>query len=252
MDKEGQNVVEINNVSFSYGMRKVLENVSLLVKQGDFWGLIGPNGSGKTTLLKLILGLIRAESGEICLFGTRINKFRNWSKIGYVPQKVTQFDSRFPVTVEEVVYQGRISKSKIFHRFSKNDKRVVLDSLNEVGMGEYKSRLITELSGGQQQRVFLARALASEPELLVLDEPTVGVDIESQDEFYDLLSRLNKEKKLTLIMVSHDIGVVINEVSRLACINRTLIYHGTPKEFMKKDYLESIYGVERKFILHGH
>lgn len=252
MQIEKTKLVELKEVSFSYQSEKVLDNISLEVEKGDFLGLIGPNGSGKSTLLRIILGLLTPSEGSVFLFGQDQKKFRDWAKIGYVPQKMTQFESKFPVSVEEVVMQGRIPRVGLFRMLSKNDFEKINHALEIVDMKKYRKRLISELSGGQKQRVFIARALAQEPELLLLDEPTTGVDTEAQDAFYKLLTRLNKKDKLTLILVSHDIDVVVNEVNKIACINRRLVYHGTPKQFIKDDYIEKLYGKTRKFVLHKH
>lgn len=245
-------VVQISNVSFRYGEEVVLDHVSADIQAGEFVGIIGPNGSGKTTLLKLILGLLKPESGEVKLFGQAMSAGHHASQIGYIPQKVTQADTRFPITVSEVVSLGRVNKHQLLHRDSAQDQHHVMSALKLVNMWEFRHRLLTDLSGGQQQRAFIAKALAGEPQLLVLDEPTVGIDIESQESFYELLAKLNHEHGLTIILVSHDVDVVVNEVSSVLCLNKTLIYHGNPKTFMKDDYLEKLYGKNRKFILHGH
>ena len=245
-------LISLENVSFSFDAETVLDRISLEVNEGEFLGIIGPNGGGKTTLLRLMLGLIQPGSGSVKLFGQPIRAFRDWSKIGYIPQKATHIESRFPYTVEEVVLLGRISKVGMLHRFRSSDKDEVGKALEQVDMLPFRKRLITELSGGQQQKVFIAKGLVSNPAVLILDEPTVGVDIKSQDEFYHLLSRLNEENHMTLVVVSHDIDVIANEVNSLACLNQTLCYHGEPEEFIKGDYLENLYGQGRKFILHGH
>ena len=244
-------IIKIENVNFSYNHVHVLDHINLEINKGDYLGLIGPNGSGKTTLLKIILGLLEPDRGKVSLFGKPINKLKNWTKLGYVPQKATQFENNFPITVSEIVSLGRIAQKGLMGKLNKEDKKAVLEALSKVGMLPFKDRLINELSGGQQQRIFIAKALVTDPELLILDEPTVGIDSQSQDEFYDLLTKLNNEGK-TIVIVSHDISVISNEVGCLACLNKTLIYHGTPKRFIKGDYLDKLYGKGRKFIIHGH
>lgn len=244
-------IITVDYVSFGYSGNPVLDNIKLEVMPGDYLGLIGPNGSGKTTLLRLILGLLEPKSGKIDLFGKPLHRVKDWTHLGYIPQKATQFENRFPITVWETVSLGRIAKKGLFGKFNQEDKKAIDTALNKVDLLPFKDKLLEELSGGQQQRVFIAKALASDPELLILDEPTVGVDSQSQEEFYELLTALNKEGK-TIIIVSHDIDVIANEVTSLACLNKTLIYHGTPKEFIKDDYLEKLYGKNRKFIIHGH
>jgi zinc transport system ATP-binding protein len=244
-------IVEIENLCFSYQGDETLCSVTFIVEKGDFLGLIGPNGSGKTTLLRVILGLLTAQNGTVKLFGKKITEFNEWTKIGYVPQKATYIETSIPINVWEIVSLGRVAKTGIGNFFKNEDTQAIEKALSSVDMLEHKDSLITELSGGQQQRVFIAKALASEPELLILDEPTVGVDVAAQDEFYQLLAKLN-QKGLTLIIVSHDIDVIVNEVNKVACLNKKLVYHGTPKDFIKEDYLEKLYGKARKFILHDH
>lgn len=239
-------IIELDTVSFAYGSEQILDDISLSVESGDYLGIIGPNGGGKTTLLKLILGLLNPQHGQVKLWGTPLEAFTDWYKIGYVPQRSGNSDYRLPITVEEVVSFGTIAR--------KRDKQNTATpwAMEQVGITSLANRPLTSLSGGQQQKVFIAKALASKPDVLVLDEPTVGVDVQAQDEFYQLLEQLNKKHNLTLIMVSHDIDVVVNEVNKLACINERLVYHGEPKEFMQGDYLTKLYGKTRKFILHGH
>lgn len=247
-----KNIVEIKNVSFSYGEVLVLKNISLSIHQGDYLGIIGPNGSGKSTMLKLMLGLLKPTSGEIKLFGQSIADFRDWNKLGYVPQKAINFDSLFPVTVYEVVEMGRYNKKRIWRGLKKSDHEIIEKSLRQVEMWEFKDRLIGDLSSGQQQRVFIARALSGEPEMIFLDEPTVGVDIKAQENFYALLKKLNQELGLTLILISHDLEVVSKEATEVACVNQNLVYHSDPKDCMKKNYLEQLYGADANFVIHHH
>src|SRR5690554_6205411 len=201
-------ILEVKNVSFGYDRDLILENISLELNRGDYLGLIGPNGSAKSTLIKLILGILKPYRGSIKLFGEDIQSFKQWSRIGYVSQKATSFNKNFPATVEEILRVNLKSK----------DQSAVNRALDIVRMGAYKKRLIGNLSGGQQQRVFIAKALISQPELLLLDEPTVGIDISSQELFYEILDRLNKNYQMTIILVSHDIGVITEKVNRIACM----------------------------------
>ena len=233
-------IVKISDVSFRYNGEPSISNINLEIKRGEFLGIIGPNGSGKTTLLKIMLGLLKPQKGYVQLFGQDINSFKDWSKIGYVPQKAGSDVTNFPISVEEVVGMGGA------------DHETITNSLVKVEMAEHRKRLFRELSGGQQQRVFIARALAPKPELLILDEPTVGVDINSQTKFYQLLRDLNRNLKLTLALVSHDIDVVAHEVGEIACINCKLVCHGKPKDILKSNFMEKLYGKELRFVLHGH
>jgi zinc transport system ATP-binding protein len=248
-----KNILEVKNVSFAYpGTDAVLSDVSLNIHVGDYVGIIGPNGGGKTTLLKIMLGLLRPTRGSIALFGRDIRNFNDWPVIGYVPQKAVHFDVAFPATVEEVVAMGRIGRRGLVRRLNAEDRSKISQALAQVDMSAYKHHLIGDLSGGQQQRVFIARALVTDPKIIFLDEPTVGVDVSAQEQFYRLLEKLNHELDLTLVLVSHDIDVIANEATELACINQTLVYHGSPKEFMQGEYLKKLYGKNTKFILHDH
>lgn len=246
------NIIEIENVSFSYGNVEVLKNITLAIHQGDYISLIGPNGGGKTTLLKVMLGLLKPQSGQVKLFGMNLQDFKDWSKLGYVPQKAINFDPLFPVTVREVVAMGCYGKKGLLKWLNKNDQQNIDNALAQVEMLQHADRLIGNLSSGQQQRVFIARALAGQPEVIFLDEPTVGVDIKAQDDFYSLLTRLNKELDITLIIVSHDVDVVSHEVTEIACLNQSLVYHGEPKKFMKGHYLENLYGKNTRLVDHKH
>lgn len=234
-------IIELKNVSFSYSNEDVVRNVSLVIHQGDYVGLVGPNGGGKTTLLKLMLNLLSAESGSISLFKTSLSVFKDWSKIGYVPQK-TYLEINFPVTVLEMVAMGRYGKRGLFHFPTNEDKEKTIQALQQVDMLEYKNRQINDLSGGQKQRVLIAWALASEPEIIFLDEPTVGVDIKTQKQFYTLLRKLNQELSLTLILVTHELDIVSHEANKLGYINRTLEYYGEPDEFLQGKYFHELIG----------
>ena len=234
-----QPLIKLTGVRLAFDGETILDAINLDVDAGDYIGIIGPNGGGKTTLLKVMLGLLEPSKGSVQLWGVSVGEFTQWAKIGYVPQRTGQTDFRLPITVEEVV--GLASDSPLATK----------QALRQVGLGGLAKRRLSELSGGQQQKTFIAKALASKPEVLVLDEPTVGVDVKAQDDFYQLITRLNKNG-LTVIMVSHDIDVVVNEVSKLACINKKVVYHGQPQDFLKKDYMAKLYGKTRKLILHGH
>lgn len=247
-----KNIIELKDVSFAYDEKIVLEHIDLNVHKGDYLGIIGPNGGGKTTLLKIVLGLLTQTRGSVSLFGKNIKYFSDWTKIGYVPQKAASFDSNFPATVYEVVSMGRYGKKGLFRTLGATDKKHIDEALKEVEMYEYKDQIIGDISGGQQQRVFIARAMVSQPSVIFLDEPTVGVDVKTQESFYHLLKKLNQELELTLVLVSHDINVVAHEATELACVNRTLMYDSNPKDFFKNGGLTKLYGDQVKLILHNH
>jgi zinc transport system ATP-binding protein len=243
--------VEVEDVSFAYGEVRVLDHVTLTVRAGDFLGIIGPNGSGKTTLLRLVLGLAAPHGGSVRLFGTPSAGFRDWRRVGYVPQRLA-VDAAVPATVEEVVVTGLLPARGALRRGGAAARRVA-EVLHRVGMERHRADRVGALSVGQQQRVLLGRALVVEPELLVLDEPTSGVDPEGQASFYDLLHHLNRERGVTLLLVSHDIGVVAREVSQLACLNRRLVFHGAPAGFLgDPQALSALYGTPVGLVSHRH
>lgn len=249
-----QMIIEIKELSYRYETDTVLENINLSIPKGDFLAIVGPNGSGKSTMLKLILGLLKIQKGEILLFGEEINRFKRWEQIGYVSQKANSFNSGFPATVFEVVASGLTKKLGMFRFFQKQDRQKVLDALEAVGMHSFKDRNIGELSGGQQQRVFIARAIVSNPSLLILDEPTVGVDIQNVNAFYQMLEELNKNREITLLLVTHDIGTISEKVSHVACLNKHLHFHGATKEFeqLRIDEMNDLYGHDVHLLMHHH
>jgi zinc transport system ATP-binding protein len=245
-------LVALEHVCFRYGGEQVLHEVNLEIRPGDFLGIIGPNGAGKTTLLRIMLGLARSECGHVRLFGQDVRAFRDWHRVGYVPQKAVAFESRFPASVFEVVLSGRCGRAGLARRFSAEDRAEALTALQTVGMADFRHRLIGQLSSGQQQRVFIARALASHPVLLILDEPTVGVDLEAQEQFYSLLRRLNRDLGTTLVLVSHDVAVIAEEVTQLACLNRTLVFHGSPQDAVRTGAIARMYRADSLIVTHRH
>lgn len=240
-------VVNIDNVSYRFNSTLVLENISFTVDKGDFVGIIGPNGAGKTTLFRSMLGLLEDYQGKITFFGKDIRKNRNiLQKIGYIPQK-NSTDQGFPATVEEIVSLGitgrRPSKNKINH------------AIETVGLFDQKTKRIGELSGGQQQRVLIAKALANEPELLILDEPVTGIDLKTQNKFYVLLKKLNEENKITIIWASHDLDAVKKLANKIACVNRRIFFHGDATIFFENNELLKAYSestMQAHMQLHDH
>ncbi|MEF3301959.1 metal ABC transporter ATP-binding protein [Paenibacillus sp. GYB003] len=200
-------VVSMENVTFQYEHRNVIERLDFNILQRDFVGLIGSNGAGKTTLLRMIVGLLKPSEGEIRLFGTPLAKFRDWERIGYVPQK-NAFNPLFPATVREVVMSGLYGRKKLFRRIGAEDAKKCDDAMHALRIEELADRQIGRLSGGQQQRVFLARALVNNPELLILDEPTVGIDSETQESFFHMIRHMHQRHNITFLMVSHDIEMM--------------------------------------------
>lgn len=251
VDAMPEKVLELENVCLQLNSDSIIENLTWSVRDGEFWGLIGPNGGGKTTLLKGILGLIRPSKGTIRLFGTDISEFSDWSKVGYVPQKFSFFDQNFPASVREVVSMGRFAKLGFFRRPGPVDEKMVNEALSSVDMLQYRDRQIGSLSLGQQQRVFIARALASEPRLLILDEPMSGIDTVAERMFFALLGMLNRKKGITVIMVSHDIGAVASHATKVACINRNIFFQTKPKALLTGRGLLKIYRYDINLVLHG-
>ncbi|QKY15711.1 metal ABC transporter ATP-binding protein [Halorubrum sp. CBA1229] len=243
-------IVDLDDVTFAYGDTVAVRDVSLTVEAGDFLGLVGPNGSGKTTLLHLMLGLHEPDEGTVELFGRPIDEFDDGGRIGYVSQQATSRGGAMPVTVRECVTMGRFAHAGR-GRLSEADRAAVADAIETVGIGNLADRLVTELSGGQKQRAYIARALASDADLLALDEPTVGVDAESRDAFYALLDELNDDG-ITIILIEHDIGVVTDRANRIACINTELYHHGDTESFVESDALSEAYGATGQVVHHHH
>lgn len=249
-----QEVISMKNISYAYDQKKVLDHINFEIPEGAFMGLVGPNGGGKTTLIKLILGLLKPDEGSIRLLGEPINKFNQWNKVGFVSQKANTFNKGFPATVYEVVSMGLTAKVGYFKFFNKKHKEKILHAIDQVGMLDYVHENIGNLSGGQQQRIFIARSLVNEPELLILDEPTVGVDYENVKRFYELLHHLNEERNITLLLVTHDTGTMTEHATDIVCLNKTLHFHGDPEEYTsltEKD-LSQFYGHPVNIVTHNH
>ncbi|WP_343635972.1 metal ABC transporter ATP-binding protein [Fluviicola sp.] len=231
--------VEIKEFSVFYRDTLALDHVSLTINAGKITGIIGPNGSGKSTLLKGILGIIPVKRGEVTFFGSSLEKYR--SKIAYVPQRES-IDWDFPITVEEVVAMGRIRPKKWWSRTTMADKDIVKETLKKVQLSEFAHRQIGQLSGGQQQRVFLARALAQEAELIVMDEPFVGIDMASQESILAIVQKLRDSGK-TVIIVHHDLSVVAQYFDEVVLLNKKLIASGPIDEILKSENIEKAYGM---------
>ena len=239
-----KSIVDLKDVWVYYDEKIVLENINLVVKENDFLGIIGPNGGGKTTLLKVILGLIKPKRGDVKVFGG--SPENNRTLIGYVPQ-LRQFDLDFPATVFDVVMTGRLNQTRMFRRYDSEDKRIANKVIEEVNMRHLQHHAIGRLSGGERQRVFMARALASEPKLLLLDEPTANVDKNLDTKLWEFFNDL--KKTTPIILVTHDISAVSIYVDKIACLNRRLHYQGTKE--ITPEALEDTYKCPVELIAHG-
>lgn len=242
-------IIEVKNLNFSYKSNPVLENVSFEIEKGDYVGILGPNGGGKTTLLKILIGLLQPQSGTVKIFGKEIQKLKDKSEIGYVPQRIAQDSITFPATVYEVVESGRVAKIGLFGRLGEADRKATDRALDIAGIRDLKDKLVGDLSGGQRQRVYVARALTREPQILILDEPFVGIDLSSQEDFYSFLKELNEKQKITILFVSHDIDMVSEEVKSVICLNRGLLCIGSTELLHSENVIEHLYG---KKITHIH
>ena len=242
-------VVEIERLSYAYSGNLVLNNISFSIGEGDILGIIGPNGAGKTTLFSCMLGLLDDYMGTIKIFGEDIKNKNSkvFKSIGYIPQKKT-IEQNFPATVEEIVSLGITIAGKI-------SREKIASALETVGLLVQKDRRVGELSGGQQQRVLIAKAMVNNPMLMILDEPVTGIDLETQNKFYSLLKKLNQENKITIIWASHDLDAVNKLATSVACINRSVFFHGKTREFFENPDLLKAYSessMQAHMQLHNH
>lgn len=247
-----QPFIEAKDVSFTYNNNVVLDSVSFTIERGDYVGIIGPNGGGKTTLLKILVGLLEPQSGEVKIDGVPVAESKNKSHIGYVSQRIAQESVSFPATVYEVVESGRVGKKGLFGRLGNEDMENINQALKIARIENLKDKLMGQLSGGQRQRVHVARALASQPEILILDEPFAGIDITAQEDFYKFLKDLNETQHLTIIFVSHDINVITEEVKSVLCLNRGLLCLDSPSVLHEPHVVKNLYGKRITHIHHSH
>ncbi len=236
-------VIRIEKLNFSYNSFMILEDVDLNINDRDLVSVVGPNGGGKTTLLKIILGLLKPTSGSVKLFGTSPNVSRK--RVGYMPQHA-KFDFHFPATVMDVALMGRLGHSKGFGPYSRKDKEICLEKLERVKLVDEARKSFSSLSGGQRQRALIARALACEPDLLLLDEPTSNLDQAIEREIYELFEELNKSA--TIVLVSHDLAFVSHYVRRVVCVNRRVVTHPTAE--ITGELISAIYGAPKKLVRH--
>lgn len=243
---------EVNKLSFERQGNPVIKEGTFRILPGEYCAIIGPNGGGKTTLVRLLLGLEKPSSGEIKLFGTMQKRFRAWNRIGYVPQRSALVDTAFPATAREVVAMGRYAGRGILGFESAEDKAAILEAMELMRVGDLSDRLIGNLSGGQRQRVMIARALASNPDVLIVDEPNTGVDVESQHRFYELLRNLNRTKKMSILFITHDVGVIAEDITSVLFVNQTVLVSQNPAEMIRCDEMSRLYGTPAHVVSHNH
>ncbi|MEW6001756.1 MAG: metal ABC transporter ATP-binding protein [Nitrospirota bacterium] len=246
-------ILSVKNLCFSYGPLEVLCEVTFAVEKGDYIGLVGPNGSGKTTVIKIILGLIQPERGTVSLFGTNPSAFGDRHKIGYLPQKLSNFNPHFPATVKEIVSLGLFSKKRFPKRITKDDEALINEAMTLADVLDIKDALIGELSGGQQQRVLVARAIVNKPEMLILDEPTTALDPEAREKFFQVLRDLNLTKNVTVILVTHDIASIGKYASKLLYLDKKIIFYGSFEDFCLSENMTHYFGeFAQHLICHRH
>ena len=241
------NVIETKNLNF----KTIVQNVTFEIRRGDYAAIIGPNGGGKSTLVKLLLGLIPHDSGVIKLFG-KTPTLSSLKKIGYVSQGISKLDENFPISVHEVVKLGLIANKSLFSRINHKDLEIIDRALIKMNIEELKDAKISELSGGQRQRVMIAKALVNNPQILILDEPNTGVDKQSQINFYALLKDLNTKENITILFITHDLGVIVDDINKVLCINQTLLACHDPRQIYHSEQLNQLYGVDAHMVCHHH
>jgi zinc transport system ATP-binding protein len=246
-------IVTTELLSCSYREGRVLEDISFQVKRGDYVGIVGPNGSGKSTLIKALLGLVTISSGSASLFGTRLSDFRDWHKVGYLPQSLHLVNPVFPATVHETVGLGLLSLKRFPKRLNRADVDKIDKILNELGISDLKHKLIGELSGGQLQRVLLARAIVNDPELLVLDEPTAALDPETRGRFYAMIADINRSRGVTVLLVTHDSGAIGEHASKMLYLDKKILFYGSFDEFCCSPEMSSLFGEHSQHLMcHRH
>jgi len=245
------NVLSVEGLNFRYNSLEVLSDITFSVETGDYVGLVGPNGSGKTTLIKIILGLMKPGKGNFSILGVNSWKFQDWHRVGYLPQR-TLFNPFFPATVKEIVSLG-LPSMRFRKELHKPEEAMIDEAMRLMDVLDIKSKLIGDLSGGQQQRVLAARALVNEPELLILDEPTTAFDPETRENFFRTLQELNHNKKVTVILVTHDIGSIGKFASKLLYLDKRIIFYGSFEDFCSSADMGSYFGeFAQHLICHRH
>lgn len=242
--------IDIEKLTVTLNGREILSDITLGLDEGRFLGIVGPNGGGKTTFLRVVLGLVKAAAGKALVFGKTPKEAVRNGIFGYLPQHLN-VDADFPATARDVVLMGLTGRAGAFKRPSGKDEEKATEMLATMGMSGHENHIFGALSGGQQQRVSIARALISDPKILILDEPSTGIDVVGQEDFYHLLKGIQKRLTLSIVMASHDIGVISAYVDEIACLNRTLHYHGNPLGAFNDEVLKELYGKSMEILMHS-
>ena len=250
--QEKTSVLEVSDLQVSRANSVVIEDANFTIHKGDYVGIVGPNGGGKTTLLLALLNIQPKTRGTIRLFGQDIESFSNWEKVAYVPQDAINFDDHFPLVVRELVSLGRVNKDNLGRTLKRKDWEAVDEALEFMGISDLANRRIGQLSGGQKQRVFVAKALVRNPEIILLDEPIVGVDTETQEKFFKKLSDLNVTKGITILLVTHDLTAVFCRMSKVMCMNRWINVAEITDDLKIDEVLRKAYGEHFHFVFHSH
>lgn len=235
-------IISITDLDFYYGKKHILSNINIEIFRGENVVVIGPNGAGKSTLVKIIAGVLEGYEGVV--------EIKDGARISYLPQRSVSIGDIFPATSEEVVLSGLVSKKGVFIFFDKKDRQKAKKAMQIAGVEHLEKRNIQDLSGGERQKVFIARSLVSEPDILLFDEPSTGIDAKSRADFYAFLKRLNKEHKITIIHVTHDLSVVSEDVDKVVCINKEICSCSSAEHFLHSDKLKEVYGKKHKFHIH--
>lgn len=246
-------IVRTDGVACCYSEGCVLEGISFSALRGDYIGIVGPNGSGKSTLIQALLGLIPVNGGSVELFGTPVARFEQWGRVGYLPQSLRLLNPAFPATVAETVALGLLPLKSFPRRLSRQDYVRVDEVLRELGIYDIKAKLIGELSGGQQQRALLARALVNNPELLILDEPTAALDPETRERFYYLIAEINRTRGVTVLLVTHDTGVIGRYASKMLYLDKRMLFFGSFDDFCHSPEMSALFGEHSQHLMcHRH
>ena len=245
------NILEVRGLSVAYRGKEVLQNISFTVSIGDYIGIVGPNGSGKTTLIRALLNLVPTSRGDILIGGTPCNCFRDWRNIGYLPQKMPFLDQCFPATVEEIILTGTYADKSFPKQVNSQDRMALNRVISLFDIGDLRDKSIGKLSGGQQQRVLLARTFIQEPLIVILDEPTAALDPQSRETFYEMLKRINKQKRTTILLVSHDTASLGKEASKLLYLDRSLVFYGNFDAFCQSPEMTAYFGASSQHLMCG-